>query len=126
MIEAAIIVPRIEPGGNSLQTAKSGSTGTEIPLNRVVVLVTTIQIISFDYHGSKIFEDKHDEICLAGSHDNKLYLSLEIRQDRASTFVCSSISAKPRANLSAPDIGPYLGPLCLSVSLLKNAESKKI
>jgi len=37
MIEAAIIVPRIESDGNSLQTAKSGSTGTEIPLNRVVV-----------------------------------------------------------------------------------------
>ena len=33
MIEAAIIVPRIEPGGNSLQTAKSGSAGTDIPLN---------------------------------------------------------------------------------------------
>ena len=52
MIEAAIIVPRIEPHGNSLQTLKSGSTGTENPLNRVVVLVTTIQIISFDYYGS--------------------------------------------------------------------------
>ena len=37
MIEAAMIVPRIEPGENSLQTAKSGSTGTEIPLNWVVV-----------------------------------------------------------------------------------------
>jgi len=37
MIEAAIIIPRIEPGGNSLQTTKSGSTGTEIPLNWVVV-----------------------------------------------------------------------------------------
>jgi len=45
MIEAAVIVPRIEPDGNSLQTAKSGSTGTGNPLNRVVVLVTTIQII---------------------------------------------------------------------------------
>jgi len=33
MIEAAIIVPRIEPGGNSLQPAKSGSAGTKIPLN---------------------------------------------------------------------------------------------
>jgi len=30
MIEAAIIVPRVEPGGNSIQTAKSGSTSTEI------------------------------------------------------------------------------------------------
>jgi len=55
MIEAAVIVPRIEPDGNSLQTAKSGSTGTGNPLNRIVVLVTAIQIISFDYHGSKIF-----------------------------------------------------------------------
>jgi len=33
MIEAAIIVPRIEPGGNSIQTARSGSAGTENPLN---------------------------------------------------------------------------------------------
>jgi len=37
MIEAAIIVPRIEPDGNSLQTLKSGSTGIENPFNRVVV-----------------------------------------------------------------------------------------
>ena len=37
MIEAAIIVPRIEPDGNSIQTAKSGSAGTEIPSNWVVV-----------------------------------------------------------------------------------------
>jgi len=51
MIEAAIIDPRIEPGGNSIQTAKSGSTGTENPLNRVVVLVATVQIVSFNYHG---------------------------------------------------------------------------
>ena len=33
MIEAAIIVPRIELGGNSVQTSKRGSTGTENPLN---------------------------------------------------------------------------------------------
>jgi len=52
MIEAAIIVPKIEPDGNSFQTAISGSTGTENPLNRVVVPMTTIQIISFDYYGS--------------------------------------------------------------------------
>jgi len=32
MIEAVIIVPRIELGGNSIQTAKSGNTGTENPL----------------------------------------------------------------------------------------------
>jgi len=52
MIEAVIIVPRIEPGGNWIQTAKSGSTDTEDPLNWVVLLVTTVQIVLFDYHDS--------------------------------------------------------------------------
>jgi len=33
MIEAAIIVPKIELGGNSIQTAKRGSTGTKNLLN---------------------------------------------------------------------------------------------
>jgi len=31
MIEV-VMVPRIEPGGNSIQTAKIGSTGIECPL----------------------------------------------------------------------------------------------
>jgi len=52
MIEAVIIVPRIEPGGNWIQTAKSGSTDTEDPLNWVVLLVTTVQTVLFDYHDS--------------------------------------------------------------------------
>jgi len=99
MIEATIIVPKIiELGWNLIQTAKSGGTDTENPLDRVGILATMVQNISFDYHGSWIFEDKHDEICVAGSHDNELYLPPEIRQDRAPTFVCSSISAKPRAD----------------------------
>jgi len=51
VIEAAIIVPRIELCGNSIQTVKSGKTGTENPWNWVVVLVTTFQIVPFDYHG---------------------------------------------------------------------------
>ena len=33
VIEAAIIVPRIELCGNSIQTVKSGKTGTENPWN---------------------------------------------------------------------------------------------
>jgi len=33
IIEAVIIVPRIEPGGNLMQRAKSGSTSIENPLN---------------------------------------------------------------------------------------------
>ena len=59
--------------------------------------VTTVQIISFVCHGSYIFEDKHDEICLAGLHDNGLYPP-EIRQGRAPISVCSSISDKPRVD----------------------------
>ena len=74
-------------GGNSVQTSKSGSIGTENPLNWVVVLLTTVQIVLFDYHGSQIFEDKYDEICLAGSHGNESNLPPEIRQDQAPTFV---------------------------------------
>ena len=42
MIEAAIIVPKIELGGNSIQTAKRGSTGTKNLLNWGVVLVATL------------------------------------------------------------------------------------
>jgi len=52
MIEAAIIVPRIELCGNSIQTAIGGSTSTENSFNWVVDPVTIVQIISFDYHGS--------------------------------------------------------------------------
>jgi len=33
MIEAAVIVPRIELGGNSVQTSKRQSSGTENPFN---------------------------------------------------------------------------------------------
>jgi len=90
----------IELGGNSVRTSKSGSTGTENPLNWVVVLFTTVQIVLFDYHGSWIFEDKYDEICLAGPHGNELNLPPEIRQDQAPTFVFSSFSARPRADKS--------------------------
>jgi len=66
VIEAAIIVPRIELCGNSIQTAKSENTGTENPLNWVVVLVTTFQIVSSDYHGSQT------KIYIAGSYDAKV------------------------------------------------------
>jgi len=51
MMEAAIIVPRFGLGGNLIQIAKSRSTGTENPLNGVVVLMTTVQIVTFDNHG---------------------------------------------------------------------------
>jgi len=41
--------------------------------------VTTVQLISFDFHGNQIFKDKYDEICLADDEQNPL----EIRQDQA-------------------------------------------